>query len=73
MNPTVPAQPPGADTRLLKSDLFGDVRLVRVDDRQIIRRDTRTAGAACAWLARRLARREARALAAIGGLPGGHL
>lgn len=70
MSPTVPARPPGADTRLLKSDLFGDVRLVRVDDGQIIRRDTRTAGAACAWLARRLARREARALAALAGLPG---
>lgn len=70
MNPTVPAVSPGADTQLLKSDLFGDVQRLRMDDGQIIRRDTRTAAAACAWLARRLARREARALAALAGLPG---
>lgn len=70
MNASVPTPSPDADAPLLKSDLFGDVRLVRVDDGQVIRRDTRATGPACAWLARRLARREARALAALVGLPG---
>ncbi len=44
--------------------------LVRRDGQQVVRRDTRTAHAGCKWLARRLARREARALTALDGLPG---
>lgn len=70
MSPPVAAAPLPADTGLLKSDLFGTVRLVRLGERAVIRRDTRAARRACAWLARRLASRESRALAALDGLPG---
>lgn len=56
--------------RLLKSDLFGAVW--RNDDRgrQVVLRDARAARWWLAWLARRLCRREARALARLDGLPG---
>lgn len=70
MNPPVPADEPGAEARLLKSDSFGTVRLVMSAAGLVIRRDTRGAAAGSGWLARRLARREARALAALAGLPG---
>ena len=62
---SAPVQPPP-----LKSDLFGSVSLVRRDGRQFTCRDTRDAHPACAWLARRLAGREARALAVLHGLSG---
>lgn len=70
MSPSAPAAPLPADTEPLKSDLFGVVSLVQQHGQQIVRRDTRAAHKACAWLARRLARREARALAALDGLAG---
>lgn len=52
----------------LKSDLLGTTRLVRSGDAPSIERDTRTAHAAVRWLARRLAAREAEALAALAGV-----
>ncbi len=65
---TLPDPATGAEP--LKSDLFGRVCLVRQEDRLVIRRDTRAARRPWGWLARRLARREARALQALVALPG---
>ncbi len=59
------------DTELLKSDTFG--RVLRLRDeagRVCIRRDVTAARPWARWLARRLARREARALAVLAGVPG---
>jgi len=56
--------------RILKSDLFGRMRLEQVRGRQVVVRDTSDARWWLAWLARRLCRREARALARLDGLPG---
>ncbi len=50
--------------QILKKDLFGEVRR----ERQTVHRDTRTAAWPVAWLARRLARREADALAHLAHL-----
>ena len=58
-------------TQLLKSDTFGRVLLVRDEaGRACIRRDVSAAPAWSRWLARRLARREARALTVLAELPG---
>ena len=56
----------------LKSDLFGRVERVRTGDRVLVRRDTRCARWWLRPLARALAAREARALAAapVAGIPG---
>jgi len=59
------------DSRLLKRDLFGEVRLRG----ELVERDTRVAAWWARWLARRLAGREARALAraeGLGGVPALH-
>ena len=59
-----------ADTELLKKDLFGEIRLAGSGaDRQIVR-DLASASGWLRWLARRLMRREARALAALGDIDG---
>ena len=58
------------DSRLLKKDLFGEVRAEMRDGRPCIVRDAGAASPWCRWLARLLLRREARSLAALGGLPG---
>ena len=59
-----------SDTQLLKKDLFGEIRLSGAgDDRQIVR-DLASASAWLRWLARRLMRREARALAALSDMDG---
>ena len=55
---------------LLKSDLFGRMTLEQEHGRQIVVRDTSDARWWLCWLARRLCRREARALARLDGLPG---
>ncbi len=55
---------------ILKRDHFGVVRLERRDHGEAILRDTRAARWWTAGLARRLARREARALAALSGVAG---
>lgn len=54
----------------LKSDLFGSVWRDGERGREIVRRDTAGARWWLAWLARRLCRREARALARLDGIPG---
>lgn len=62
-----PEAPP---TGLMKSDLFGTVRRVDEPGPAVVVRDTRGARPWLTWLARALARREARALARLDGLPG---
>ncbi len=52
----------------LKTDAFGSVYVEHDRAPPAVVRDTRAAHAALAWLARRLARREARALAHLAGL-----
>lgn len=54
-------------TERLKVDALGTTRLVNARDGVFVERDTRTAHAALRWLARRLAAREAAALAALAG------
>ena len=54
-------------TQNLKHDALGTTRLVKAGDASFVERDTRTAHAAFRWLARRLAAREAAALAALAG------
>ncbi len=54
----------------LKSDLFGTVWRGEAGGRDFVQRDTGGARWWTAWLARRLCRREARALARLDGLPG---
>jgi serine/threonine protein kinase len=56
--------------KLLKSDLFGQMMLEQEQGQQMVVRDTGTAPWWLSWLARRLCRREARALAHLDGLPG---
>ena len=58
------------ESRLLKKDLFGEVRLESADGPRQIVRDTTAAAAPLRWLARGLMRREARVLAALDGLDG---
>ena len=59
-----------ADSRLLKKDLFGEIRLVANGDERHIVRDSSTASGWIRWLARGLLRREANVLAALGDLVG---
>jgi serine/threonine protein kinase len=54
----------------LKSDVFGTVWRGEAGGREFVQRDTSGARWWSAWLARRLCRREARALARLDGLPG---
>jgi RIO-like serine/threonine protein kinase len=58
------------ESRLLKKDLFGEVRLESGCGARQIVRDARPAAAAVRWLARGLMRREARVLASLDGLEG---
>jgi RIO-like serine/threonine protein kinase len=58
------------ESRLLKKDLFGEVRLEFDGNRQRIVRDVAPAALPLRWLAQMLMRREARALAALDGLDG---
>jgi RIO-like serine/threonine protein kinase len=57
-----------ADAKLLKKDLFGEVRFATGADGGTIVRDTASARPWLAWLARRLLLREASILAALGPL-----
>lgn len=57
-------------TEELKRDGLGTTRLVRSSDGWLVERDTRTARPLVRWLARRLAAREAAALAALDGESG---
>jgi predicted Ser/Thr protein kinase len=56
-----------ATTETLKHDALGTTRLVHAGDTDFVERDTRTAHVFVRWLARRLAAREAAALAALAG------
>jgi hypothetical protein len=58
------------ESRLLKKDLFGEVRLESGVGTPRIVRDTASAALPVRWLARGLMRREARVLAALDGLDG---
>lgn len=58
------------EPRLLKKDLFGEIWQIGTGEEQQIVRDTRTARRWLRWLARRLLRREARALVALQHLRG---
>lgn len=58
-----------ATVATLKRDVFGTVTLVRVANGLAVRRDTRRARWWTMWLARRLALREAKALAAAAAVP----
>jgi RIO-like serine/threonine protein kinase len=58
------------ESRLLKKDLFGEVRLETAAARRYVVRDVACAALPVRWLARALMRREARALAALDGLDG---
>lgn len=57
-------------TRLLKKDLFGEVWLQESATESSVLRDTRSARWWLRWLARRLLKREAAALAALDGVAG---
>jgi predicted Ser/Thr protein kinase len=72
IRPPGPSSPDAPEGRgeLLKSDLFGEVRQREGDAGVVVIRDTRGAATWLAWLARALARREARALRHLAGLPG---
>jgi len=59
-----------AESQLLKKDLFGEIRRIGVGDESRIVRDSGTASGWVRWLARRLLRREAAVLAALGDLDG---
>jgi RIO-like serine/threonine protein kinase len=56
-------------TSILKSDALGTIRIVAAAEGPLVERDTRTAHYAVRWLARRLAAREAAALAALEAVP----
>ena len=56
--------------QILKSDLFGQMTLEQARGQSVVVRNSSAARWWCAWLARRLCRREARALARLDGLPG---
>ena len=58
------------ESRLLKKDLFGEVRLESDESGRRIVRDAAAAARPLRWLARSLMRREARVLAALHGLEG---
>ena len=58
------------ESRLLKKDLFGEVRLESGGSGRRIVRDVASAAVPVRWLAQILMRREARALAALEGLAG---
>lgn len=72
MGAATPSQPPvpARPERILKADLFGSVVLRGTAEEPLLRRDTTGAKAGLRWLAHLLARREARALDHLGGLPG---
>jgi RIO-like serine/threonine protein kinase len=58
------------ESRLLKKDLFGEVRLETVEGRVRIVRDATSAALPLRWLAQVLMRREARVLTVLDGLGG---
>ncbi|MGI9201291.1 MAG: RIO1 family regulatory kinase/ATPase [Woeseiaceae bacterium] len=59
-----------SDSTILKKDLFGEIRSSQRDGQDVVVRDCRSAAPGLRWLARRLMRREAAALAALSDLDG---
>jgi predicted Ser/Thr protein kinase len=58
------------DSKILKKDLFGEIRLQTHGGEQVIVRDARQAATGLRWLARLLLRREAKILALLAGIEG---
>ena len=58
------------DEKILKRDLFGEIRLTAVGEEAVVVRNIRCAPWWTRWIARRLLLREARALAALDGIDG---
>jgi RIO-like serine/threonine protein kinase len=58
------------DSKILKKDLFGEIRLARHGHERVVIRDSAAAANGLGWLARRLLRREASALAALADIDG---
>ena len=58
------------DEKILKRDLFGEIRLSSADGEPVVVRNTRCAPWWTRWLARRLLQREARSLAALDSIDG---
>lgn len=59
-----------SDSKILKKDLFGEIRLLSHSGAKVIVRDTRQAASGLRWLARMLMRREARMLALLADVDG---
>jgi len=59
-----------AEVKLLKKDLFGEIRLVTTDGQTHIVRDSSAASGWIRWFARRMLQREARTLAVMDDVPG---
>lgn len=59
-----------AETELLKKDMFGEIRQSVHGQEIVIERDVRPASPGLRWIARRMLRREAAALAALEGIEG---
>lgn len=58
------------ESKILKKDLFGEIRLLNRGGAELIVRDTRQAAPGLRWLARMLMRREARMLALLADVDG---
>ena len=59
-----------ADSKILKKDLFGEIRQEQHAGRPVIVRDARPAATGLSWIARKLLRREAEILARLSGIDG---
>jgi len=59
-----------SDSTILKKDLFGEIRLANHAGECVVVRDSAAAARGLRWLARRLLRREARALARLAHIEG---
>ena len=59
-----------ADSKILKKDLFGEIRLEQHAGNAVIVRDTRPAALGLRWIARKLLQREAAALVRLSGIDG---
>lgn len=58
------------DSKILKKDLFGEIRREQYAGETVIVRDTRPAAPGLRWIARRLMHREAQILARLSGIDG---
>jgi len=59
-----------SDSKILKKDLFGEIRSLQRDGQGVVIRDCQPAAPGLRWLARGLMRREAAALAALSDMDG---